>query len=151
MLSNQYNPELTPAQNYFGDSFDPEVFVDQYAEKYAEAYADDPDGWNNAFTGAVKVAEKSLAWITDELHDKAGKNLGRIDKELRSLERRGERSLRPGAISHFLKKSAGGEDRVTEADIEVTCIAVEHGVAVLRGLMLYRAVEDSLKGVNTNF
>ncbi len=151
MLPEKYDPELTTAQNYFGDDFDGETFVDQYADAYAESYFDpnDPDKWDVAFRQATKVAERSLEWVISELQNKAGENLGRIDEELKCLEREGERSLRPGAIKRFLEKSAGGEQNVTDLDIEVTCIAVKHGLGVVQALMFHREIEMSFAGMGS--
>src|SRR5688572_33420639 len=151
MLPEKYDPELSAAQNYFGDDFDGEGLVDQYADTYAEPHFDeaDPDKWDDAFGQAKKVAPINLTWVIGELQSTVGNNLGRIDEELKRLQRDTRRQMRPGFILSFLEKETGDLAKIDTADIEIAHIVLKHQLGVVRALMLRREIETSFAGMKT--
>jgi hypothetical protein len=97
VLPEKFTPEFEREQNYFGNTFDEDRFIDRFAEGYAEDIG--RPGWKRdiAYEAGLELSRITNS-LAGRIGEGAGNDLGSVDAALEEMFEETKREASPEAI-----------------------------------------------------
>jgi hypothetical protein len=138
MLPDRYTPELELTQNYYGDTFDSETFVDRLTDRLAPP----EETSRESFKGN---ATAELLFVTGQIGHIAGQNLTLVDEALQTLANKTSQANTEDAINTYVRAANAGRSRQERMTYRMRQKALTARAGVIVGLQIYRNIERDVQ------